>query len=90
MDDYPLIPYYPPHHLNDYILCVVDVEIYDDATEAHVASARYDLAKPNERKNFAEQMLNAYSAGQYSIVSPLYVKRKRAKYPSYRAPESSP
>lgn len=49
----------------------VHVEVRDDRTDALVAEFRCNLANDGERRYFAEQMTNAYSGGQYSIVVPI-------------------
>lgn len=59
-----------------YIYMVIRVEIRDDKTDEVIHVYETDLADSMKRRVFAEQMSEAYAAGQISIVSPIRVQRR--------------
>lgn len=69
-------PFHVPTAIADFKRLDVHVEVRDDMTDYLVTEYDTNLANDGERRVFAEQMLNAYSGGQYSIVSPLKVIRR--------------
>lgn len=69
-----------PHPANGgvsypFIYMVVWVEIYD-ADDNLVHEYETDLADSMKRRVFAEQMSEAYAAGQQSYVHPIRVQRR--------------
>ena len=59
-----------------FIYIAVLVQIYDMDTDNLVHEHETDLADSIIRRTFAEQMSEAYAAGQYSIVEPIRVQRR--------------
>lgn len=59
-----------------YIYIIIRVEIRDDKTDEVIHVYETDLADSMKRRVFAEQMSEAYAAGQISIVSPIRVQKR--------------
>lgn len=59
-----------------FIYMIIRVEIRDAATDRTVHIYETDLADSTKRRVFAEQMSEAYAAGQVSIVEPIRVQRR--------------
>lgn len=59
-----------------YIYMIVMVEIRDQKTDQLIKQYETDLADSSKRRTFAEQMSEAYAAGQVSIVKPIRVQRR--------------
>lgn len=53
----------------------VRVTVRDAITEETIADYSTNLADEKQRRTFAEQMTEAYAAGQYSIVEPIHSER---------------
>lgn len=81
--------------MDRYCFMNVEVTICDEKTDDEILNYTTDLANSQLRRVFAEQMINAYAGGQYSIVVPLKVvlkdpaqvskKEKRRSSPARRA-----
>lgn len=59
-----------PVAANRYRTMKVDVEIRDMDSDQLIVAYTTDLANYEQRRVFAEQMMNAYEGHQYSIVQP--------------------
>ena len=59
-----------------FIYMIVRVSIFDMATDNLIAEYETDLGDSIKRRTFAEQMSEAYAAGQYSVVEPIRVQRR--------------
>ena len=59
-----------------FIYMIVLVEIRDAKTDQIIHRYETDLADSMKRRVFAEQMSEAYAAGQMSIVEPIRVQRR--------------
>lgn len=59
-----------------FIYMVLRVEIRDAVTDQVIHVYETDLADSAKRRVFAEQMSEAYAAGQCSIVEPIRVQRR--------------
>ena len=75
------MPYHPANGGKTYpfVYMIVRVEIYDNDGEL-VATYETDLADSMKRRTFAEQMSEAYAAGQSSVVTPVRVQRRFANH----------
>ncbi|MBP7610182.1 MAG: hypothetical protein KA760_11845 [Steroidobacteraceae bacterium] len=70
-----------PHPVNagvsyPFIYLIVLVQIRRCSDDALIIEYETDLADSSKRRVFAEQMSEAYAAGQYSIVEPIRVQRR--------------
>ena len=71
-------PYHPANAGTHYpfIYMVISVEIRDAKTDQTIHRYETDLADSAKRRTFAEQMSEAYAAGQISIIEPIRVQRR--------------
>ena len=59
-----------------FIYMHVRVGVYDMKTDELIHEYETDLGDSVKRRTFAEQMSEAYAAGQYSVVEPIRVQRR--------------